>query len=102
MYKKGITGIISDGESAGLRIWNSLKFCKIEVPKQMSLVAWEIPHVSELVNPAITTVQQNFDMIAEKAVYLLEAQFKKEQINEDISVPYLLHMRDTVSIPREL
>jgi hypothetical protein len=33
---------------------------------------------------------------------ILKAQFKKEQINEDISVPYLLHMRDTVSIPREL
>ncbi len=102
LYKKGITGIISDGESAGLRIWNSLNFCKIEVPKQMSLVAWEMPYVSNMVNPAITTVQQNFAMFAEKAVHLLEAQFKKELINEDVSVPYLLHMRDTVSIPREI
>lgn len=102
LYKKGITGIISDGESAGLMIWNSLNFCNIEVPKQMSLVAWEMPHVSNLVNPAITTVQQNFDMIAEKAIYLLEAQFKKEQITGDISIPYQLHLRDTVSIPREI
>ena len=68
----------------------------------MSLVAWEMPHVSNMVNPAITTVQQNFAMFAEKAVHLLEAQFKKELINEDVSVPYLLHMRDTVSIPREI
>ena len=102
LYKRGITGIISDGESAGLMIWNSLNFCNIEVPKQMSLITWEMPHVSNRVNPAVTTVQQNFDMIAKKAVHLLKIQFKKEQIKEDISVPYLLHMRDTVSIPREI
>ena len=102
LYKKGITGIITDGESAGLRIWNSLNYCKIEVPRQMSLVAWEMPHVSDMVSPAITTVQQNFNLIAEKALYLLEAQFKKEQVSEDIFVPYLLHMRNTVSIPRDI
>jgi DNA-binding LacI/PurR family transcriptional regulator len=102
LYKKGITAIITDGESAGLTIWNSLNFCKIDMPGKMSLIAWEMPYVSKMVNPAISTVEQDFNMIAEKAVYLLEAQFKNVSISEDILVPYQLHLRDTVSIPREI
>ena len=100
LYQRGITGIISDGESAGLKIWNSLNFCNIDIPRQMSLVTWEMPYVSSLLNPAITTVAQNFDLIAEKAIYLLEAQFKNIAVTTDEIVPYQLHMRDTVSIPR--
>lgn len=100
LYQRGITGIISDGESAGLKIWNSLNFCNIDIPRQMSLVTWEMPYVSSLINPAITTVAQNFDLIAEKAIYLLEAQFKNITVTTDEIVPYQLHMRDTVSIPR--
>ena len=102
LYRRGITGIIADGESAGLGIWNSLNFCEIEVPRQMSLVAWEMPYVSKMVKPAITTVEQNFDLIAEKAVSLLEAQFHGETSVNDFSVPYLLHMRETVHIPRDV
>ena len=100
LYHQGITGIISDGESAGLRIWNSLNFCNIDIPRQMSLVAWEMPNVSALIKPAITTVAQNFELIVEKAIYLLEAQIKNISVTTDIFVPYQLHMRNTVSIPR--
>ena len=99
LYKKGITGIITDGESAGLKIWNSLNFCKIEIPRQMSLIAWEIPYVSDMVSPAITTVEQDFSLLAEKALQLLEARWNNERLISDVQVPYLLHLRDTVSIP---
>ena len=102
LYRRGITGIIADGESAGLGIWNSLHFCKIEVPRQMSLVAWEMPYVSKLVKPAITTVEQDFKLIAEKAVALLEARFRGETPGGDFTVPYRLHMRETVHIPRDV
>ena len=100
LYKKGVTGIITDGESAGLKIWNSLNFCKIDVPRQMSLIAWEIPHVSGMVSPAITTVEQDFSQLAEKALQLLENRWNNDRQMSDIQVPYLLHLRDTVSIPR--
>ena len=101
LYKKGITGIITDGESAGLWVWHSLNFCKIDIPRQMSLIAWEIPHVSAMVSPAITTVEQDFTLLAAKALHLLEARWNNERTMSDIQVPYLLHLRDTVSIPRE-
>ncbi|MBR1952462.1 MAG: LacI family DNA-binding transcriptional regulator [Lentisphaeria bacterium] len=100
LYKKGVTGIITDGESAGLKIWNSLNFCKIDVPRQMSLIAWEIPHVSGMVSPAITTVEQDFSQLAGKALQLLENRWNNDRQMSDIQVPYLLHLRDTVSIPR--
>lgn len=100
LYKRGVTGIITDGESAGLKIWNSLNFCKIDVPRQMSLIAWEIPHVSGMVSPAITTVEQDFSQLAEKALQLLENRWNNDRQMSDIQVPYLLHLRDTVSIPR--
>lgn len=102
LYKKGVTGIITDGESAGLKIWNSLNFCKIDIPRQMSLIAWEIPHVSGMVSPAITTVEQDFTLLAEKSLQLLEARWNNERTTFDIKVPYQLHSRDSVSIPREL
>lgn len=99
LYQKGITGIIADGESSGLKIWNSLNYCKIAVPKKMSLITWEMPYVSQLVYPAITTVEQDFKRIAEKAIYLLEMRLRNEKITMNIDVPYQLHLRDTVSIP---
>ena len=102
LYKRGITGIITDGESAGLRVWNSLNFCKIDIPRQMSLIAWEIPHVSAMVSPAITTVEQDFTLLAGKSLQLLEARWKNERTISDSKIPYLLHLRDTVSIPREI
>jgi len=102
LYRRGITGIIADGESVGLGIWNSLNFCKIEIPRRMSLVAWEVPYVSRMVRPAITTVEQDFNLIAEKAVALLEARFRGETPGNDLTVPYRLHMRETVHIPRDV
>jgi LacI family transcriptional regulator len=102
LYHQGITGIISDGESSGLKIWNSLNYCNIEIPEQMSLVTWEMPYVSSMVKPALTTVAQNFDLIAEKAIYLMDCQLNNISVTTDVIIPYVLNMRDTVSLPRNL
>ena len=67
----------------------------------MSLIAWEIPHVSDMVSPAITTVEQDFALLAEKSLQLLEARWRNERTISDIQIPYQLHLRDSVSIPRE-
>ena len=99
LAKQGITGIIADGESAGLLILNSLNTCKIKVPGKMSFITWELPYISELINPALTTVEQNFPLIAEKAVLMLESQMRGEPITGDITVPYRLHQRNSVTVP---
>ena len=98
---KGITAIIVDGENAGLSIFKSLNFCKLSIPKKMSLITWEIPYVSGMLHPAITSVEQNFPELAEKAVLMLESVIRKEPPTTNVTVPYRIHLRDSVSIPRE-
>ena len=80
---------------------NSLDICKISVPEKMSLITWELPYISALVSPALTTVEQNFPLLAEKAVLMLESQIRGESVSEDISVPYRLHLRNSVTVPVE-
>jgi len=101
LSRKGITGIITDGESSGLKIFNSLNYCNLKIPKRMSLVTWELPYVSSLIQPPLTTVEQNFPELAERSVQLLESLIRGNAPVGDVFVPYRLHLRDSVSIPRE-
>ncbi len=97
---KGITAIIVDGETVGLSIFKSLNFCKLTIPKKMSLITWEIPFVSGMLNPELTTVEQNFPELAEKAVQMLESLVRKDTPVGNMDVPYRIHLRGSVSIPR--
>lgn len=101
LSRKGITGIISDGESAGLQVFHSLNFCKLKIPQKMSLVSWEFPYVSDMVRPAVTTVEQNFPELAETALVNLESLIRGEPVPADTLIPYTLHLRDSVSVPRQ-
>ena len=67
----------------------------------MSLITWEIPYVSGMLHPAINSVEQNFPELAEKAVLMLESVIRKEPPTTNVTVPYRIHLRDSVSIPRE-
>ena len=98
---KGITGIIADGEMPSLSIFNSLNYCKLAIPRKMSLITWELPHVSGMIHPAITTVEQNFAELAEKAIIMLESLIRKDSMTSDVIVPYRLNLRDSVSVPRK-
>ena len=98
---QGITAIIADGETTGLSICKSLNFCKINIPKKMSLITWEIPYVSEMIRPSLTTVEQNFPKLAETAVQMLEAVLRNNPPGGSVTVPYSLHLRDSVTVPRE-
>lgn len=100
-YEEGITGIIADGESQGITVLNSLKYCKIPVPRKMSLITWEMPYVSQFMDPSITTVSQDFDSLAENAVNMLETILNKKIISEDVLVPYHLNLRASVALPRK-
>ena len=99
LYKNGFTGIIADGETEGLAVLNALKYCKISVPRKMSLITWETPFVSRFMDPPITTVGQNFDALAENAVELLERSMNRKPISDDILVPYHLYLRSSVALP---
>jgi len=102
LSKSGITAIICGGESSGLLMVNSLNACNIRIPKDMSLITWELPFVSALLHPALTTVGQDFAMLAEKAVQLLEEQQNSQKDIQDIIVPYKLFLRESVSLPSNL
>ena len=101
LYLNGITAIIAEGESAGLSIYNSLINCNLSIPEKISLITWELPYVSSMINPALTTVEQNFSELAEKAVLMLDSLIRKESVTGDVIIPYKLHERNSVSIPRE-
>lgn len=99
LYKSGVTGIIAAGESESLSVLNALKYCKISVPRKMSLITWETPLVSEFMDPPITTVGQNFEALAENAVEMLELSMNRKTVPNDVLVPYHLHLRSSVALP---
>ena len=101
LYADGFTGLISDGESRCVEIVSVLQASNIQIPSMMSLVTWELPHVSGMLTPRLTTLEQDFAQLAEKAVELLELQWKGEQPVNDVPVPFRLILRNSVAPPPE-
>ncbi len=96
--KAGVTGLIIGGEDYSLEISCILNETGIRVPEDLSAAGWEVPGVSPWLLGGLTTVSQNFSMLASKAIDVLEEQAAgKTPPGGDVLVDYTLIPRRSIA-----
>ena len=69
---------------------------RVKVPKNLSVIGMEDDSISRYLEPAPTTIRQNFEDIARKSVLMLKNRIAGIPVNSNVCVPYQLIKRDTV------
>lgn len=97
ILKNGATALIICGESSAVsRAVAFVRESGIPVPDELSLVTWESGELSALLTPPLTTVEQNFPELANRAFSVLEDAMAGKNVKKDIAIPYLFHDRGSV------
>ena len=99
MTGRGLTAIINCGESESVEVLAAARLCGLRVPEDLSLICWEVPRFSRFLDPPLTTIQQNFPLLAKRAFDMLESLIRKEKVSSDVRVDCLIHERGSVSVP---
>ena len=68
----------------------------IDIPGEMSLLSLEMSPYSAFAFPPLTTISQNFEMLAFHTVETLVQRIRKLSCKQQIVVPYLFHERKSV------
>ena len=93
----GFTGLIVEGESAGVYACNFLQQAGYRLPEDFSVICWETPEVSKLISPGITTIGQDFNALADCTMNIMEAVWAGEEPPFVTTVPYLFHQRNSTA-----
>ena len=93
---RGVTALVTAGESRGLSLAQQLNSLHISVPDELSILSMEFPGISEQLIPAHTTLSQDFRGLAREAVLLLDRLIDRKPVSGDVRVPYLLIERESV------
>ena len=99
LVESGVTAIIANGESESTEVLAGIQLCGKVVPRDISLICWEVPSFSKSLNPPLTTISQDFPRLAATAFTLLEQIAHKENPPFSIQVDCLLTERNSVTVP---
>ena len=100
LCENGITAIVNLSENTSCQILYALQFAGLRIPQDISLIAMELPYVSEFQNPPLTTLEQNHTTLAAVAFDTLERIAQGERTSFTQPVPYLFHKRASVTFAR--
>ena len=95
----GATAIIASGEGSAAEVYFTLLRVGGPPPEKLSLIVWEQEEFCRFAIPPLTAIRQNFNLLASKAVDLLEAIAAGEVPDGDIPIPAQLILRGSVSTP---
>ncbi|WP_125565788.1 GntR family transcriptional regulator [Companilactobacillus insicii] len=87
-----INGIVAENDVVAINIINYLHEQKIEIPERISIVGFDNIQAASLSYPSLTTINQDFNLIGQKATEIL----LNEIADPDFVVP------DTITIPVKL
>ncbi|MFA4944193.1 MAG: LacI family DNA-binding transcriptional regulator [Lentisphaeria bacterium] len=94
------TAIFIGMEDAVIEIWNILKALKLEIPGDLSLISMENKVYSKFLSPPMTTIDQQLETVAEKAVALIMRKLAASDATpEEVLVDNLLIERQSVLPP---
>ena len=71
---QGITAILTTSDLIALRVHSSLLRAQISVPGQVSLTGFDNMSISSIMHPTLTTVAQNVEEIASRAIQIITAK----------------------------
>jgi len=91
-----VTAILVTGENHGAIVLRVLRDLRIKVPEEMSLIAYENPTLNHLLDPPLTTIEQNLANISAEAANLLSRQINGKKV-QNVTVDYHLIERQSVA-----
>lgn len=87
LLEKGVSAIVVISEGQMMKILYFLKQIGVEVPKDVSLTGW-LNDMDQYCDLPMTGIMQNYELLAEKAVGLLEKLLRKEPVEKDLVIDY--------------
>lgn len=91
----GVTAIITADERGNIRLLQSLQELKVEVPRDLSVIGWELANGSEFFTPPWTSFRFDYRQAAEAAVGLL-GQALAGKMPPDVKIEYRVIVRRSV------
>ena len=93
---KDITGIFACNDLMAIGIMNACKKLNINVPSDLSIIGYDNIELSEMVEPKLTTIDQNMFLLGENAAILLNEKIdNKNKYSKNIVLRNHLIKRDT-------
>ncbi len=99
---RGITAILGASEYMGHEILCRLSLRKVKVPEMCSVIGLELENLSRYFVPPLTTVTQDFRLLAVTAVEQLKSQIQNSGTMQNILVPGHLIERASCTVPPNL
>lgn len=92
------TGIVVTDDLMSLGVLSTLEESGVKVPHDISLVSFNNIYMSEIIRPALTTVDvQIYELGAQSAKALIEKTINKTEPAKRIIIPHYIVFRDSVS-----
>lgn len=99
----GATAIMTTSDLIALRVQSALTRAQIPVPDRVSLTGFDDMTFAPVMHPALTTVAQNVDEIARRAIAIITARIRGDAPPADgATVPMRLVVRQSTAIPHHL
>lgn len=101
LMKKGITAVVAGNDLMAYGAYQYAKEKTISIPKQLSIIGYDNTELGDLLEVPLTSIDQNTDMMASKAVELvigrIESPLKEEPepVRNYYFIPYVVE-RGTV------
>jgi DNA-binding LacI/PurR family transcriptional regulator len=90
-----VTALLVTGEGLGHRVLHLLRMLRLHPGSDVSVLAHEMPGISEFCDPPLTTIEQDFDQLTATALELLESTKARRRL-----VDYRFHERESVAPPQ--
>lgn len=97
--KAGVTALIGANEIGNALMYRAAALLGLRIPQDLSVVGWEFAHVSQFLNPPLSTLALDRETICREAVDLLERLLRKEPGAEDLHLPFHYIDRESVAPP---
>ena len=88
--------VFAVSETYGFPLLHYLQNCGIDIPGEISMISLEMPLYSAYTYPPVTTIGQNFPMLAFHAVETLIQRINQQPCKCKITVPYTFNERKSV------
>ena len=83
------TALIIQSEDCLLQVLHALRLLQVKIPEDLSVVAWNYPHIQNHINPMISGISQNYSQIAKCGCQMLNQLNDGIFPQNDIEVDYL-------------
>lgn len=96
----GVTAVLTTSDLIALRAQSELMRAQISIPERVSLTGFDNMSISAIMHPSLTTVAQDVEDIAARAMSILMAKIAgRKPPDEGATVPMRLVVRQSTAIP---